>query len=228
MPAHRIPTGRIPTGRRLRGPGASRAVRRVLVIAAIVSLGGCTGDGDVVRTDREALASLRDQRSQLLRQFGNLQARIRRTQATALLDPGVRAAQEEFYTAIREFAARGEPGDSALLDRALEIGTDLTRLSTPAIRTPDDPGPAPSTAEERAAVARELAETERRLRPFVDRALADPVVRTAFAALRDTLTGTMIATDPGTAKTLDRLADVAGRIAELDRAIAAGGGASTD
>jgi len=189
---------------------------------AAVGLAACTG-GEA-GPDPDRLASLREERSELLRQFGTVQTRIRRTQAAALDEPGPAAARAAFYDEIRRFAEREGPESTRLLERALRVGADLARISTPVITTPEGASGEVAGPAEREAIASELATTERELRPFVDSAMADSAVRARFEALRDTLVATMIRIDPGVEASLRRMEEVADSIGRIDAAIAREGG----
>jgi hypothetical protein len=199
----------------LRPPSIRAVVVFPLLVGALV---GCTSGESGVAEER--LRALEADRGELLRRYATAQDRIRRTQAAALGEPGTEAAKESFYGELRRFAAAEGPGSAALLDRALRVGADLTRVSTPVITTPDGSTGEVATGEERRAVARELAETERELRPFIDRAMADPTVRVGFEALRDSLVATILRLDPGAGSSLRRMEEVADSIAEVDREIA--------
>ena len=79
--------------------------------------------------------------------------------------------------------------------------------------------PRPVEPEERAAVAAELAEVERSLRPVIDRAFQDPAVAQAFAALRDSVVAAMLRIDPGAQRSIDLMAELEARVAEIDAEI---------
>lgn len=187
-------------------------------LASAVLAGACTG-GEA-RPDPERLASLREERSALVRQFGIVQSGLRRTQAAALDEPGPAAARAALYDELRRFAEQEGPESAALLERALRVGADLTRVSTPVLTTPEGATDEVASPGEREAIARELAETERELRPFVDRAMADSAVRARFAVLRDTLVATMIRLNPGVEVSLGRMEEVADSIGRIEAAIA--------
>jgi hypothetical protein len=185
------------------------------LVAAVLVATGCTDRN----ADREArLASLRDQRLQLVRQFASVQNAIRRTQAAALDDPGVRHAQQAFYDALQEEMTRIDPRAEGWLAEARRIGADLDRLSTPLLLGPGEEPPAGS-AEERAAVARRLKEMEGRFRPLVDSALAAPEVAARFAVLQDSLRVAMLRRDSTAAATFARMETIGRRIAGLDSTI---------
>lgn len=190
----------------------------VAAVLAAAVLAACTGGEG--RPDSERLASLNEERLELVRQFGAVQSQIRRTQVAALDEPGPAAARAAFYDEIRRFAEREGPGSAALLERALRVGADLARVSTPVIKTPDGASDEVASAGERQAIAQELAETERELRPFVDRAMADSAVRVRFETLQDTLVATMIRLNPGVATSLGRMQEVADSISRIEAAIA--------
>lgn len=191
--------------------------RAAIVALALGALGGCTG-GEPRANEGRQLA-LEARRGELRRQFGAIQARIRRTQAAALEEPGAAAAREAFYGELRRFAEAEGPESVALLDHALGVGADLTRISTPVITPPGAAAGEAATPEERREIARDLAETERALRPFVDRAMAEPAVRAGFEALRDSLVATMLRLDPAAESSLRQMEEVADSLARLDREI---------
>lgn len=197
-----------------------RRVGRLPVSAALACVGLAACTGGEARPDPERLATLRAERSELVRQFGSVQTRIRRTQAAALAEPGPAAARAALYDEIRRFAEREGPASAALLERALRVGADLTRVSTPVITTPEGASDEIVPPGEREDIARELAATERELRPFVDRAMADPAVRARFDALRDTLTAAMVRIDPGVEASLGRMEEIADSIGRIETEIA--------
>lgn len=197
-----------------------RRVGRLPASAALACVGLAACTGGEARPDPERLATLRAERSELVRQFGSVQTRIRRTQAAALAEPGPAAARAALYDEIRRFAEREGPASAALLERALRVGADLTRVSTPVITTPEGASDEIVAPGEREAIARELAATERELRPFVDRAMADPAVRARFDALRDTLTAAMVRIDPGVEASLGRMEEIADSIGRIETEIA--------
>jgi len=192
----------------------------VSTVAVLAAVGFVACTGGEARPDPERLDSLRGERLELMRQFGAVQARIRRTQAAALDEPGPAAARTAFYEEIRGFAEREGPRSVALLEQALRVGADLTRVSTPVITTPEGATGEVASPGEREAIANELAATERELRPFVDRAMADSAVRVSFETLQDTLVAPMIGLDPGVEASLGRLREVADSIGRIEAAIA--------
>mgnify|MGYP001825112439 CR=1 FL=1 len=81
----------------------------------------------------DEIAALRQERSQLVERFSNIQSGIRRTQAAALDAPGVSAVQDSFYAEVRRFMQREYPEAVELLDRAERIGADIERVSGPCL-----------------------------------------------------------------------------------------------
>ena len=169
---------------------------------------------------QEELAELRSQRRSRLTQFASVQNAIRRVQVQALEEPGVRAAQEAFNAELRAAVLRDDPATVELLDRALAVGRDLQDLATPILVQQGEEDPRPVEPEERAAVAAELAEVERSLRPVIDRGFQDPVVAQAFATLRDSVVAAMLRIEPGTQRSIDLMAELETQVAEIDAEIA--------
>ena len=153
-------------------------------------------------------------------QFSSVQNGIRRVQARALEEEGVRLAQESFNAVFRAAVARDNPEAVELLDRAEAVGHDLQQLATPILLELGQEDPRPVSAEEQAQMATELAEVERALRPVIEQAFQDPAVGEAFSALRDSVMATMLRMDPQTQRSMDVMADLEGRIAEIDAEIA--------
>ena len=202
---------------------SSRARRRVSTLLWAMILGfvtgaGCTGGQPDPEAER--LASLRTERAELRRQFSAVQDGIRRTQAAALDDPGVRAAQESFYELLTASIVESDPAAAGLLERARQIGADLDRVSGPVLTTPERADEAVPSASEREAVANELAAAEMALRPHIDRAMQDPEVSTAFAALQDSVQVAMERIDPNSAGAVARLKQIAEQMRGLDGQIA--------
>jgi hypothetical protein len=191
-----------------------------LSISLAVLLTAVVGCSNSSSRQEEELAELRRQRRSLLMQFSSAQNVIRRIQIQALEQPGVVAAQETFNAELRASVLRTDPESVALLDRAREVGHDLQDLATPTLLQQGEEDPRPVAPEERAAVAAELAEVERELRPLIDRAFQDPAVARAFAALRDSVVQAMLRIDPGTQQSMDLMAELEGKVAEIDREIA--------
>ncbi len=195
----------------------NRHLKTTLVLAAVAAATAGCSDGT---SEREArLAELQGQRRTLLMQFSSTQNAIRGLQVRALQEEGVQAAQDTFNTRLRVVVRRDDPEAVALLDRAEVVGRELQQLSTPVLlqQGQDDPRLGP---EERAQLASDLAETERALRPVIDRAFQDPVVMEAFGALRDSVAAAMLRMDPGSQVSMDFMAEIEGQIAEIDAEIA--------
>lgn len=199
------------------------AIRRLGRIALLAPGGlalsaGCTG-GERTR-DSERLRELWEQRAAHVQRFHAVQQGIRRTQAEALEQPGVRRAQESFYTELRQFVAREEPSSLELLDRAKEIGSDLDRLAGPDQISPDQADQYRIEEVERRQVGEELVATEKALRPILARAMRDPAVNSAFSGIRDSVMVAIVRIDPTAAASLDRMREISLVIAELDQQIA--------
>ena len=111
---------------------------------------------------------------------------------------------------------REYPEAVELLDRAERIGADIERVSGPVEVAPD----AAVTREQQQAVVGELQETERDLRPYLQRAMTDPVVQAAFSVLQDSLIAEMTRLDPGAPSTIQRMSDTAEEIRQVDMRIA--------
>jgi len=168
---------------------------------------------------QEELAELRSQRRSRLLQFSSVQNVIRRVQVQALEQPGVRAAQDTFNAELRAAVLRDDPESVELLDRARAVGHDLQDMATPTLIQQGEEDPRPVEPEERAAVAAELAEVERSLRPVIDRAFQDPAVAQAFANLRDSVVATMLRIDPAAQRSVDLMAELEAQVAEIDAEI---------
>ena len=188
-----------------------------LSIAVTVLLTAVISCSDSAR--QEELAELRSQRRSRLMQFSSAQNVIRRVQVQALEQPGVRAAQDTFNAELRAAVLRDDPESVELLDRARAVGHDLQDMATPTLLQEGEEDPRPVEPEERAAVAAELAEVERNLRPVIDRAFQDPAVAQAFAALRDSVVATMLRIDPGAQRSIDLMAELEAQVAEIDAEI---------
>ncbi|MEK6255007.1 MAG: hypothetical protein N2B05_09955 [Gemmatimonadales bacterium] len=168
---------------------------------------------------QEELADLRSQRRSRLLQFSSAQNVIRRVQVRALEEPAVRAAQDTFNAELRAAVLRDDPESVELLDRARAVGHDLQDMATPTLLQEGEEDPRPVAPEERAAVAAELAEVERSLRPVIDRAFQDPAVAQAFAALHDSVVAAMLRIDPGAQRSIDLMAELEAQVAEIDAEI---------
>jgi hypothetical protein len=169
---------------------------------------------------QEELAELRSQRRSLLMQFSSVQHAIRRVQGQALEQPAVRAAQDTFNAELRAAVLRDDPEAVELLDRARAVGHDLQDMATPRLLQQGEEDPRPVAPEERAAVAAELAEVERSLRPVIDRAFQDPAVVQAFATLQDSVVAAMLQIDPGAQRSIDLMAELEAQVVEIDAEIA--------
>ena len=134
-------------------------------------------------------------------------------------EEGVRSAQDSFNAELRAVVARDNPEAVALLDRAEAVGHDLQQLATPLVEEEQE-DPRAVSPEERTQLAAELAEVERALRPVIDEAFEDPAVVESFSALRDSVVATMLRLDPGTQRSMDLMADLEARVAEVDAEIA--------
>jgi hypothetical protein len=153
-------------------------------------------------------------------QFSSVQNAIRRVQVQALEEPAVRAAQDTFNAELRAAVLRNDPEAVELLDRARAVGHDLQDMATPKLLQQGEEDPRPVEPEERAAVAAELAEVERSLRPVIDRAFQDPLVTQAFGTLRDSVVAAMLRIDPGVQRSIDLMTELEAQVAEIDAEIA--------
>lgn len=194
-----------------------RRHQAILVGVAATLASACSGPS---AQSEEHLAELRAERRTLLMQFHAAQQAIRRVQATALEEEGVRSAQDSFNAELRAVVARDTPEAVALLDRAEAVGHDLQQLATPRLLEEEQEDPRPVPPEERTQLAADLAEVERALRPVIDEAFEDPAVVESFSALRDSVVATMLRLDPGTQRSMDLMADLEARVAEVDAEIA--------
>lgn len=183
-----------------------------VAIFSLAAIGGCTGSEPA----SEELAALRAERAELRRRFSAVQDGIRRTQAAALDAPGVKAAQDTFYTLLHEVMVANDPAAAQLLERSRRIGADLDRVSGPVLTTPEQADELVASGSERRAVADELAATEQELRPHVDRAMQDPGVARAFAALQDSLTVEMTRIDPNSAASINSLHELAEQMRQVE------------
>jgi len=188
----------------------------VSVAATLALAAACSGPS---AQHEERLAELRSQRRALLTQFASTQVGIRRVQATALDEEGVRTAQDTFNARLRAAVARDNPEAVALLDRAKAVGHDVEELATPILLQEGQEDPRDVSPERKTQMATELAEVERDLRPVIDRAFQDPKVVEAFSALRDSVVATMLRLDPGTQRSMDLMADLEARMVEIDSEI---------
>lgn len=188
------------------------SIALTVLLAAVIS---CSDSAK-----QEELAELRSQRRSRLMQFSSAQNVIRRVQLQALEEPAVRAAQDTFNAELRAAVLREDPAAVELLDRARAVGHDLQDMATPTLLQEGEEDPRPVEPEERAAVAAELAEVERSLRPVIDRAFQDPAVVQAFATLRDSVVAAMLRIDPQTQQSIDLMAEIEAQVAEIDVEIA--------
>jgi hypothetical protein len=166
--------------------------------------------------ESEQLDVLRSERADLRRRFFAVQDGIRRTQAAALDAPGVRAAQDRFYTLLREEMVSNDPAAAELLDRSRRIGADLDRVSGPVLTTPDQADERIASPSERRSVADELAVAERELRPHITLAMQEPRVAEAFEELQDSVTVTMTRIDPSSAASIERLNELTEQMRQIE------------
>ena len=183
-----------------------------LALCALASTAGCTGS----EPESAELTALRNEQADLRRRFNVVQNSIRRTQAAALDAAGVRAAQDQFYTILREEMVSNDPETAELLERSRRIGADLERVSGPVLTTPDSADESAVAASEREAVVDDLAATERELRPHIDRAMQEPRVAEAFNELQDSVTATMTRIDPNSAASIERLKELAEQMRQIE------------
>ena len=189
----------------------------IAVVATLSTASACSGPS---AQNEERLAELRSQRRTLLMQFSSAQSGIRRVQARALEEEGVRVAQDSFNAVLRSTVGRDDPEAIELLDRAEAVGHDLQQLATPILLEKGQEDRRPVPPEERTRMAAELAEVERALRPVISRAFQDSAVTDAFSALRDSVMATMLRMDPQTQRSMDLTAFREGQVAEIDAEIA--------
>lgn len=195
----------------------SRKSIPLVLVGAVAFITACSGP-DAAREER--LAELRSERRSLLEQFSTVQLPIRRVQAKALEEPGVRSAQEAFYTELRGTALREDPGAAELFERARAVGHELDFMQNPAVLSTEQESSRTATQDEPAALAQELAELERALRPVISRAMRDPAVSEAFDVLRDSVIAAMLRADPHSERAMDRMVDIEGQVARIDAEIA--------
>jgi len=188
----------------------------VAVAATLATVSACSGPS--AQTE-ERLAELRSERRSLLVQFAAAQLPIRRVQARALEEPGVRFAQKAFYTEFRAAVLRKDPDAAELLDRAQAVGHNLDFMQTPVLLQEGQEDPRPVEPEERAQVASELIEVELSLRPVISRALQDSAVAVTFRVMRDSVVAAILRIDPQSQRSMDLMADLEGRVAEIDAEI---------
>jgi len=198
----------------------TRSRHRSIALAALILIAaGCVGCSGASQREEE-LAQLRSERRVLLNRFSSVQQVIRNSQNQALEEPGVRQAQEAFNEAVRAVVQRDDPGSVELLDRARAVGQDLQSMASPILLPEGAEDPRPSTAEQRADVAHELAEVEKGLRPVLQRAFQDPTVAEAFSVLRDSVVAAILRIDPGAQRSMDLMAEIESQVAEIDAKIA--------
>lgn len=186
----------------------------------VMLLAGATACSDSGAETEQRLAELQAERRSLLMQFSSIQNAIRRIQASALQEENVRVAQDTFNARLRAVVQRDDPESVALLDRAQEVGRGLEEIATPVILQQGQEDPRPNSEQERAQLAADLAETERALRPVIDRAFEDPSVVEAFGTLRDSVAAAMLRIDPSTQVSMDRMAELEAEVAAIDAEIA--------
>lgn len=195
----------------------TRLIRSIGLASALVLTLGCV---DSASEREERLAQLRNERQVLLSQFSSVQDIIRNVQRRALEEPNVRRTQEAFNETLRQVIERDDPEAVDLLDRAKAVGRDLESMANPILLQEGQEDPRPSTPEERAEVAAELAQVERELRPVLARAFQDPAVAAAFSALRDSVVAAILRIDPGAQLTMDSMAEIEARVAEIEAEMA--------
>ena len=177
--------------------GAARGM--ILAALALQPLACDASDGPDVEARR---ASLEQQRLQLMTQFADAQNRVRNTQTQAMEHPSVAALRERFYDLLREEMIEIDPRAEVWLERAKELGARIDDLSGPRIVVPGQE--LPDTVD-RGAVMREFAELERTLQPVQNRALADPEVAAAFAAVQDSVHALMARINPAAEASLEQM-----------------------
>ncbi len=191
----------------------------LLILMGLLALpagaGACSGVDSEAETRR---LELEQRRRRLRTQFASVQSQIRRTQAAALDDPGVKAAQADFYAALRARMIEIDPGAEELLDQARDVGAALEWASGPMVVSPEDTAALPTREDMRRAV-RDFQEVERALRAVEGQALRDSAVAARLTVLQDSLVAAMLRIDPGAAPIVEEMRSLESRIAEVDRAL---------
>ena len=123
------------------------------------------------------------------------------------------------YLNLTATVERDDPEALELLNRAEAVGADLAFLSTPMLleQGQDDPR---LSEQERRAVATELAEVERQLRPVIRRTFADPEVQARFRTLQDSVIAGILRQDPGARQSLELMSRLERQMTEIDGEIA--------
>ena len=198
---------------RTRNPDRWTGLTVLASLAAVLAM--ACDDGSRARDDERI--ALEQRRALLVIRYASVQNQIRQLQGQALDDPTVIALQARFYDLMRARMIELDPQAEAWLDRATEVGAEVERLSGPVLLLP---GEEPPPAEERTAIARELADLELAMRPLQSEALQYAEVATAFAELQNSVAATIVRLDPNASLTLDQMQGLDDDIRALDRQIA--------
>lgn len=188
----------------------------LLLATLLPGLAACGGDAE----DAEIAArrtALEQQRRQLQDQFAAAQNEVRNTQTQALDDPSIQPLREDFYTLLRAKMVEIEPRAETWLDSAQELGSRIDELSKPLILEQGQEPP----EDNREQVIREFGQLEQTLRPVQDRAMQDPEVAAAFAAMQDSVHALMVRMNPDAAGAIERMKRTSAAVDSLDAEIAA-------
>jgi len=201
----------------------SRHLRRRLPVTGLLffaallpGLAACGGDAE----DAEIAArrtALEQQRHQLQDQFAAAQNEVRNTQTQALDDPSIQPLRESFYALLREKMIEIEPRAATWLDSAKTLGGRIDELSTPLILEQGQEPP----EDDREDVIRAFGQLEQTLRPVQNRAMQDPEVAAAFAAMQDSVHALMVRMNPDAAGAIERMKRTSAAVDSLDAEIAA-------
>jgi uncharacterized protein HemX len=188
----------------------------LLLATLLPGLAACGEDAE----DAEIAArrtALEQQRRQLQDQFAAAQNQVRNTQTRALDDPSIQPLRENFYTLLREKMIEMEPRAETWLDSAQTLGSLIDELSEPLILEQGQEPP----EDNRKEVIREFRQLEQTLRPVQNRAMQDPEVAAAFAAMQDSVHALMIRMNPDAAGAIQRMKRTSAAVDSLEAEIAA-------
>ena len=200
-----------------RHPRRRLPVTGLLLLATLLpGLAACGGDAE----DAEIAArrtALEQQRHQLQDQFAAAQNQVRNTQTQALDDPSIQPLRENFYALLREKMIEIEPRAGTWLDSAKTLGGRIDELSKPLILERGQEPP----EDDREDVIRAFGQLEQTLRPVQNRAMQDPEVAAAFAAMQDSVHALMVRINPDAAGAIERMKRTSAGVDSLDAEIAA-------
>lgn len=152
-------------------------------------------------------SALAKRAQQLQSQFYSLQQKIRTVQAQALDSPGVKVAQGVFLRALRQRMVEIEPKADHWLDRARELGQQLSSAR----------GDTSMSDASKQQLTVNLRSLQHAMEPVQDSAMKDSAVFASFRALRDSVRGTMVRIDPDARDVLDRLDKLQEQIVDVRR-----------